>query len=90
MRLVLAVAVLALAACASCPAPKAPSGISRSLTLTAYGLAGTVDSLLAGGKLAPQVAIRLNAKLQRAESELRAGQTATARRDIDAVKAELP
>lgn len=83
------IAALALGGCASCPAPT-PSGPSQSLTLTAYGLAGEIDSLLAEGKLSPAVALRLNGELQRAQADLRAGNSVGAAALITEVKGELP
>lgn len=93
MRAFVTIGMLALTACASCPAPPPqtqPPPQSESLSVVCYGLAGRVNSLLADGKLTPARAIQLDSELQVAEADLRSGQTAAAQKIIDSVKGELP
>lgn len=82
-------AALALAGCATCPmAPPAPA--TQALASEGYALSGRVVSALAEGKLGGARAIALNAELQRAQADLRAGHTTAAQAIITSVQGEVP
>ncbi len=92
-RIALACMALALAGCVSAPrracvAPETTASVSMSSQ--AYTLAGRVISLGATGKISAQQSIKLTAKLQKAQADIRAGKTAEAQALIDSVKGELP
>lgn len=53
-------------------------------------MSGRVVSALAAGKLGGARAIALNAELQRAQADLRAGHTAAAQAIITSVQEEVP
>ena len=53
-------------------------------------MAGEVISALTAGKISGQMAIKLNADLQQAQSDIRSGKTAEAQMLIAQVKAALP
>jgi outer membrane murein-binding lipoprotein Lpp len=90
MRHGVAAAVLILSGCAApCPQMTRSPAVA-SLADQGYALAGQVDSLLAAGKLAPATAIRLNGELQKAQTDLRAGDSAGAAALIQSVRGELP
>lgn len=89
MRWAWPIAALALAGCASAP----PVACQRAMTPQAnaladegYALAGRVVSQLANGKMSSTVAIKLNAELQSAQADIRAGRVAQAQVLISAVK----
>lgn len=89
MRWLCLIAALAFAGCASappvaCQPPATPQ--ASALADEGYVLAGRVVSLLADGKMSSTVAIKLNAELQSAQADIRAGQTAQAQVLIEAVK----
>ena len=93
MKALVCIAAALLAGCATvptttCRAPQSPA--SSALAARGYALVGTVSSLLIAGKLDSKTAIALNAELQSAEADLRAGNTAEARALIESVKAKLP
>jgi uncharacterized lipoprotein YajG len=81
-------AALALAGCATCPMP-APAPATQALASEGYALSGRVVSALAEGKLGGTRAIALNAELQRAQADLRAGKTAQAHAIIDSVNSAV-
>ena len=92
MKALVCLAAVLLGGCATVPAPTCsapPSQQDSALAARGYALVGTVSSLLIAGKLDGPTAIALNAELQAAEADLRAGKTAEARTLIDGVKAKL-
>ena len=88
-KIILTAGLLALSACASCPAPRAPT-TPPALATEVYALSGQVASLLQEGKLSSAQALALNGDLQVAEDDLRAGKNADAQRLIDSIKGRLP
>jgi len=84
-------AALTLTGCASCPQPATPvSAQGNALALVGYSLAGRLASAVMAGTVPSATAVRLNAELQTAQADLRAGKVAEARTLIDSVKKELP
>lgn len=93
MKMIICLIACGLAGCATMPTPgcQAPqTAQSTALASQGYALVGTVSSLLIAGKLDGKTAIALNADLQKAESDIRAGKSAEARALIDGVKGRLP
>ena len=94
MRWLWPIAALALTGCVSGPPvgcqQAAFTAQSNVLASQGYALAGRVISLAASGKIPGSTAIQLNAKLQTAQADIRAGKTAEAQALIDSVKGELP
>ena len=93
MKALVCIAAVLLAGCATAPPPACvapPSPQDNALAARGYALVGTVSSLLIAGKLDGKTVIALNAELQRAEADLRAGKTAEAQALIEGVQAKLP
>ena len=93
MKALVCIAAVLLTGCATvptttCRAPQSPA--SSALAARGYALVGTVSSLLIAAKIDGKTAIALNAELQSAEADLRAGNTAEAQTLIDGVQAKLP
>ena len=83
---------LALGGCATTPTAcvQSRTAAASSLANEGYGVAGEVISALTAGKISGQMAIKLNADLQQAQSDIRSGKTAEAQMLIAQVKAALP
>ena len=89
MRVVIAAALLALAACNTLPPPAASPTPPDTPAVAVYRLRGEVASLLAEGKLSGSEAIALNHDLQLAQAELSIGDATDAQKLIDSVKGQL-
>ena len=83
---------LALGGCATTPTAcvQPRTAAASSLANEGYGVAGEVISALTAGKISGQMAIKLNADLQQAQSDIRSGKTAEAQAIIAQVKSALP